>query len=266
MKPRLPSLLLRRAIPASLPLIVGWALLTSGVCASADWLDFLGLRKGSRGSAGLSTDEITAGLKEALSRGITHAVTNLGRADGFLKDPEVRIPLPQGLQSAERTLRSLGQGQLADEFMATINHAAEKAVPEAAAVLTDSLRQMTLTDARQILSATNQAATEYFRRNCQTNLFNRFLPVVKEATEQTGVTSAYKRVLDKAGLGGSGAFGGLARSLFGGSDLDLDAYITTKSLDGLFLKMAEEEQRIRDKPSARATELLQKVFGSPSKR
>jgi hypothetical protein len=185
----------------------------------------------------------------------------LGRQDGFLKDAGVKIPMPESLQKVERTLRTLGQDKLADEFITTMNRAAEQAVPEAAAVLGDSVKQMSIADAQTILTGTNDAATQYFRRTSETNLYERFLPIVRKATEQTGVTSAYKNMTAKA----SGGFGGFGGNLLAGKMPDIDSYVTHKALDGLFLKIAAEEKKIRENPVARTTDLLQKVFGAVSK-
>src|SRR5262245_20597608 len=226
---------------------------------AADLLDQLGLKRATGSVAGLSNDQMISGLKEALAKGVQHAVTNLGKSDGFLKDAQVKIPLPSSLKKVERTLRTLGQDQLADEFITTMNRAAEQAVPEAASVLGDAVKQMTLADAKAILTSTNTAATDYFRRTSTTNLHERFLPIVKAATEKVGVTAAYRRMTDKAGLGGFGA------SLLGKESLDIDDYVTRKALDGLFIKIAEQEKLIRENPAARTSELLQKVFGAVKK-
>jgi hypothetical protein len=235
--------------------------LIAGSCAhAADLLEQLGLGKKKSANqtespalAGLSHEEVASGLKEALSQGVQHAVAMLGTEDGFLKDLKVKIPMPDTLKKVDKTLRMLRQDQLADDFVTTMNRAAEKAVPEAATVLGDSIKQMTLADAKTILTGTNNAATEYFRRTSETNLFERFHPIVMKATEQTGVTSAYKQMMKKASFAGS----------FLGPDAgDIDAYITHKALDGLFVKIADEEQRIRENPVARTTDLLQKVFGA----
>jgi hypothetical protein len=154
-------------------------------------------------------------------------------------------------------LRTLHQDKLADEFVTTLNRAAERAVPEAAAVLGDAIKQITLADAQTILTGTNNAATAYFRRVGETNLQQRFLPIVRTATQQAGVTSAYKKMMEKASFGGFSA-----GSLLGRDATDLDGYVTRKALDGLFLKIGEEEKRIRENPVARTTDLLQKVFGA----
>lgn len=244
---------------------VALALCVGTAPARGDLLEVLGLRKRGKSIQSLSEQQIASGLKEALEVGVRRAVETLGRADGFLGDAAVRIPLPAGLQRAEAALRGLGQDQVADDFVVAMNHAAEQAVPEAAAVLADSVRQMTLEDARTILTSTNTAATDYFRRTSQTNLTTRLLPIVQSATAKAGVTAQYKRLLDASGLNRPGLLGGLSRSFLGGDNLDLDAYVTRKTLDGLFVKVAEEEARIRENPGARTTELLQQVFGRTRK-
>lgn len=238
------------------------ALGLTAVSTFAGLFDWLGLGKtntapSSAVLSSLSSDEISGGLKEALSKGVERAVGTLGKQDGFLKDLSVKIPAPQSLQKVESTLRFLGQDKLADDFITTMNRAAEQAVPEAATVLGDSVKQMTLADAKTILTSTNNAATAYFRRTSETNLYTRFLPIVQKATAQTGVTSAYKTMTEKASLGGISA-----SSVLGQNMPDLDGYITHKTLDGLFLKIGEEEKRIRENPVARTSDLLQKVFGA----
>lgn len=210
---------------------------------------------------GLSQDQMVGGLKEALGKATQQAVSNLGREDGFLKDINVRIPMPQSLQKVEKALRAVRQDKLADEFLTTMNRAAEQAVPIAASVLGDSVRQMSIADARSILTGTNNAATEYFRRTCGTNLHARFLPIVKTATENAGVTGAYKRMSEKAGAG----FGGFGGGLLAREMPDLDGYITSKALDGVFLKIADQEKLIRENPLARSSDLLKKVFGAVQK-
>jgi len=244
------------------------SLAAARVCVAADFLDFF-KRKAEPGAtsaaptslSGLSQDQMVQGLKEALGKGVQQAVGSLGKADGFLKDAGVKISMPASLQKIEKTLRSLGQEKMADEFVITMNRAAEQAVPEAAVVLGDSIKRMSVADARAILTGTNNAATQYFRRTSETNLFDRFQPIVKKATEATGVTRTYKQMMEKA----SGFGGGFGASLLGKDSTDIDRYVTTKALDGLFVKIAEEEKRIRENPVARTTDLLQKVFGAVGK-
>jgi hypothetical protein len=239
--------------------------LSAAPVAGQGLFERLGISKGKAADAvvaagkitGVSPEEMTAGLREALANGVRQAVTKLGTTNGFLADADVKIPLPDSVRRLEKILRKLQQEQLADQFVTTMNRAAEQAVPQAAEVLGDSLRQMTLADAEAILRGTTNAATAYFRRTCETNLRARFQPIVQQATLATGATAAYKQLTEKV----SGV-----RSFLGtGLDLDLDAYVTQKALDGLFLKIGEEEQRIRQNPVARTTDLLQKVFGAAAK-
>jgi hypothetical protein len=231
--------------------------------------DLLDLKKPAAGTdspalGALSTDQVTAGLKEALGKGVQQAVSTLGKEDGFLSDLSVKIPMPDSLKKVETALRSLGQEKMADEFVTTMNRAAERAVPEAASVLGDSVKQMSIADAKNILTGTNNAATEYFRRTSETNLYTRFLPIIKAATEKAGVTGAYKKMTDAAS-GELGGLGGFGRSLISTHSPNLDDYVTRKALDGLFLKIGEQEKQIRENPVARTTDLLQKVFGAVGK-
>lgn len=235
----------------------------------ASWLDALGLKSATNAPAGsttlgaLSQTQMASGLKEALGKGLQNAIKQLGHDGGFLTNLNVKIPLPEKLRSVEKSLRALKQDKLADEFVATMNHAAEQAVPEAASVFGDALKQMSIEDAKSILTGTNNAATQYFRRTTQTNLYAKFYPIVKAATAKTGVTSAYKNMISK--VGGSSGFGGLANNYLGTEAVDVDAYVTNKALDGLFKMVADEEKRIRENPVARTTDLLKQVFGAVAK-
>jgi len=232
--------------------------------AAAGWSDYLDVLKksvpdGAATSApavsALTTDETVAGLKEALAQGTRFAVEQLGRDGGFLDNAKVRIPMPESLSWVEKSLRMVGQDQLADEFVASMNHAAEQAVPEAAAIFGDAIQQMSLDDARAILTGPDDAATQYFQTHTEEALTARMRPIVSEATANAGVTSAYKNMLSSAG--------GLT-GLLSTDATDLDGYVTGKALDGLFLMVAEEERSIRANPLARSTDLLKKVFGSVS--
>jgi len=208
----------------------------------------------------LSHDEMGQGLKQALTNGVMSAIRELGHDGGFLTNLNVRIPMPHQLQSIERTLRALKQDQLADEFVASMNHAAEQAVPAAIDVFAGAISRMTIADAQSILLGRADAATQYFRRVTETNLVERFLPIVKRATDATGVTAGYKKLMDAANANRYvGAFLG---ALSNPASVDIDAYVTNKAMDGLFKMVAEEEQRIRKNPVARTSELLQRVFGA----
>ena len=236
------------------------ATLTWQAGAQADWKKLLEKAVGSESgasaagaaSAALSNDDVIAGLKEALAKGAESAVNALGRTDGFLGNDAVRIPLPENLQTVGKMLNAVGQGRYADEFVQTMNRAAESAVPEASAILGDAIREMSVEDARKILNGPDDAATQYFRRVGEDRLTTRLRPIVSDATSRTGVTASYKQLVDKAGS---------AASLVNTDSLDLDGYVTGEALDGLFLFIAAEEKRIRENPAARTTDLLKKVFG-----
>jgi len=219
------------------------------------------------GLAGLSQDQMVRGLQEALAIGLQQAVANLGRNDGFLTNLNVKIPVPEKLQTAEKAARAMGEGKLADDFIASMNHAAEQAVPAAASVFADALKQMTIDDAKAILNGPSDAATQYFQKATQTNLYAKFYPIVQKATAQTGVTAAYKNLMAKAdvtkSLGGLGS--ALGGSLLDKDTMDLDAYVTNKGMEGLFKMVAEQEKQIRQNPIARTTDTLQKVFGALTK-
>ena len=246
-------------------------LFVSLISTRAGFLDSLGLgTKGTNetanpaaGLTSLSSEQVATGLKEALGKGVQHAVSQLGHEGGFLTNAAVKIPMPEKLRTVETTLRALKQDKLADDFVTTMNHAAEQAVPEAAGVFGDAVQKMSIADAKTILTGPNDAATQYFRRTTETNLFQRFLPIVKKATDQTGVTSTYKQLMAQAGSGS--ALGSFGRSLLGADSVDVDAYVTNKALEGLFKMVAQEEQLIRQNPAARTSELLQKVFGAVAK-
>ncbi len=208
----------------------------------------------------LTQDESVRGLKEALNKGVQQAVAELGHYGGFLTNLQVRIPMPQKLQTVEKTLRAVGEGQLADEFVATMNHAAEQAVPQATAVFIDAVQRMSIADAKAILTGPDDAATQYFRRVTETNLYERFLPIVKSATDSTGVTSTYKRLWGT--ISQNKYLGPLESMFMNNQTVDIDAYVTEHALDGLFKMMAREEIQIRRNPIARTSQLLQKVFGA----
>ncbi len=214
----------------------------------------------------LPASDIASGLKEALAKGTTNAIKNLGRNGGFSNNAKVRIPLPGKLEQAGKLARQLGQGAKVDAFELSLNRAAEQAVPAVADIFGNAIRQMTLSDARGILTGGDHAATDFFRRVAGDALAARIHPIVAKATASVGVTEKYKQLTagNGGGLGSTlGALGALdGRHASGnGSPLDLDNYVTEKTLDGLFTEIGAEEQSIRHNPAARSTDLLKKVFG-----
>jgi hypothetical protein len=211
--------------------------------------------------AGFSENQVADALKQALGNGVTAAITNLGKPGGFLENPKVKIPMPEKLATVEKTLRSLKQDEYADEFVTTMNRAAESAVPEALPIFTDALKSMTIDDAKKLVSGGDDSATEFFRTKGEKQIQEKMMPIIKEATAKTGVTSAYKKLLEQAGGGGSF----LSKLKINTSSLDVDSYVTQKASDGLFKMIAEEEKRIRENPAARTTQLLENVFGAMKK-
>jgi hypothetical protein len=200
----------------------------------------------------LTSREAVAGLKAALEKGSQAAIASLGRNDGFLGNPQVKIPLPDSLARAERFMRRVGMGSTADELIVGMNRAAEAAVPEAKALLVDSIRRMTLQDAKGILSGGDTAATDYFRRTTRDRLHARFLPIVERATAKVQLAQSYEQ------YAGAAASLGLVKK----EDADLDAYVTAKALDGLYFMIAEEEKKIRKDPVSAGSAILRKVFGA----
>ena len=245
----------------SVLLIVSATLVLLLPAARGGWQDWLNPKPSgtsttstaSTSLASLTQNEMIGGLKEALSKGVQKAVADLGRDDGFLKNLDVKIPMPDSLKRVEKGLRMAGQDKLADEFIATMNHAAEKAVPEAAAIFGDAITKMSLDDAEAILKGPDDAATQYFRKTGEAQLTEKMMPIVKQATEKTGVTASYKQLMQQAGP---------ITQFMGQGAPDLDRYVTGKALDGLFKMVAAEEKSIRQNPVARSTDLLKKVFGT----
>ncbi len=203
------------------------------------------------GVADISNRDANAGLKEALTRGADFAVANLGKPDGFLGNPRVKIPLPDTLRKGEKALRAIGMGKQADELTLTMNRAAEQAVVEAKPILTDAIKKMTLQDAKAVLTGGDDAATQYFKRTTSTQLNAKFLPVIKRTTGKLQLTEKYNKFAGQAaGLG-----------LMSKQDADLDSYVTRKAMDGLFLMIAEQEKNIRKDPIGAGSDLLKRVFG-----
>jgi hypothetical protein len=200
----------------------------------------------------LSRTEATTGLKDALTQGSRAAVAQLSAPGGFLDNEKVRIPLPDSLARIEGGLRLMGMGQQADDLRTAMNRAAEMAVKEATPLLIDSVKQMSVSDAREILNGPGDAATQYFRRTTANALTERFLPIVQQATAKVQLAEQYNRFAGRAAQLG----------LVDLQDANLDRYVTGKALDGLFTVIAEQERAIRAHPAAAATSIAQKVFGA----
>ncbi|MCL2636678.1 MAG: DUF4197 domain-containing protein [Betaproteobacteria bacterium] len=200
----------------------------------------------------ISSGDAAAGVKEALAKGADVAIASLGKKDGFLGNAKVKIPLPGTLQKAEKGLRLLGMGKQADELVDTMNHAAENAVAEARPILADAIKKMTVRDAKGILTGGDDSVTQYFKRSSAEPLTQKFLPIVKTATGKLRLAEQYNNYAGKAASMG----------LIDGKDADINAYVTQKAMDGLFLMIAEEERKLRANPLAAGSALLKKVFGA----
>ena len=201
--------------------------------------------------AAAKNSDQTQAVRQALAQSVDHAVSSLGRTDGYWANPKLRIPLPAELHALEKTLRRYGLERYVEEFAQSLNRAAEAAVPVAKPVLMAAIRDMSLRDALAIVRGDDQAATEYFKMRSDDALRERLKPIVAQATANANVTAAYKRLMKKAVF---------LEKTVDPARLDLDAHVTRAALDGLYLLMAEEERRIRRDPLARGTELLKKIF------
>ncbi len=199
----------------------------------------------------LSDGDIVAGLKEALEIGTTDTVALTGKVDGYFGNAAIKILMPKELQSADQALRMMGQGQKVDELVLGMNRAAEKAAPAARDIFWGAIKAMTFEDARKILAGGDTAATDYFRAKTTETLTGAFRPVVTESMKEVGVVTQYKQ-LESAYQ--SVPFASMLPSL------DIEAYVVSKALNGLFLVLGEQEKRIRTDPAAQVTSLLKKVF------
>ncbi len=202
--------------------------------------------------ADLSQHDAAGGLRDALSQGAQVAVQQLGRPGGFSEDPTLRIELPGNLGKVARTMKMMGMGAQVEQLETSMNRAAELAVPEAQALLLDAVKQLTVADAKSILAGPPDAATQYLSRTSREQLRTRFLPIVKQATDQVGLAQQYN------------SFAGTAAS-FGALDAksaNIESYVTERALDGLFQVIARQEATLRKDPAAAATSLAKKVFGA----
>jgi predicted peroxiredoxin len=208
---------------------------------------------GAHAKPSLNASDAASGIKETMSQGVKAAILQLGRPDGFLNDQAVKILLPKNLQKLADTARKLGASKYVDELEISMNRAAEKAIPAAADIFADAAKQMTVTDAINIVRGSDDAGTQFFKRVTATSLQAKFLPIVSSATADSGVAKRYKALNKKVG--------GLGQILGGGSAApDLDTYITEKAMDGLYYYIAEKERAIRKNPLQQGSDLLRRVF------
>jgi hypothetical protein len=203
-------------------------------------------------AAEISETDAASGVRAALERGAVAAVGLLGRTDGFLGNPKVRIPLPGYLNDAAKLLKAMGQQKRVDELVTAMNRAAEAAMPQAKTLLVNAVKTMSVEDGRKILTGGDNSVTQFFAGKTREPLGVRFLPIVTKATEKVKLADKYNAVAGKAaGLG-----------LVKKEDANVQQYVTGKALDGLYLMIGEEERKIRQNPVATGSAILKKVFGS----
>ena len=206
----------------------------------------------SQGNGSLSTEDIVAGLKEALNKGTEKSTQQLSSINGFLENAAVKILLPPEVQKAEKTLRNAGLGKLADDAIASMNHAAEDACKNASPIFLNAIKQMTIEDAWGILKGGDTSATHYLRIKTTDPLTTSFKPVIEQSLQKVNATKYWNDF--------ASAYNSI--NFFGNKNLDTDlsAYVTSKALNGIFYEIGGQEKLIRKDPAARTTELLKKVF------
>jgi len=202
--------------------------------------------------AGISNKDASAGLKTALEKGALAAVALLGKTDGFFGNNKVRIPLPGYLNDVAGLLKNLGQGKRVDELILSLNRAAEAAVPMGKTLLVNAVKNMSVADAKRILTGGDTSVTTFFADKTRAPLGITFLPIVTKATEKVGLLGKYNEFAGKA------AGFGLVKK----EDANIQQYVTGKSLDGLYLIIGEEEMKIRRDPVGSGSAILRKVFGA----
>lgn len=202
----------------------------------------------------LTQTEISSGLKQALNLGVTEGVKKLGVTDGFYKNEMVKILMPEKLRKIDTTLRNLGMGSLADQGVKLLNRAAEDAVTEATPIFANAITSMTITDAKNILLGNNTAATNFLQTKMQGQLFTAFQPKVQASLGKVGADTVWKNIISKY------------NTLTGQAvTTDLNEYVTTETINGVFKMVAEKETGIRNNSALRTTSLLEKVFGAVKK-
>jgi Protein of unknown function (DUF4197) len=228
--------------------------LVTGIAAMGQNDLFSNIKKkvtGGSGSSSLSSEDITAGLKQALTLGAQKSADRLSAVNGFLGNKAVEILMPEQAQKVEKTLRNMGMGKLVDDAIASMNHAAEDASKSAAPIFVNAIKSMTVTDGLNILRGADTSATAYLRKSATPELTKSYTPVIDSALQKTGATKYWKDVFDTYNK----------IPLVSKVDPDLSSYVTQKAINGIFYYVAQEEILIRKDPAAQVTDLLKKVFG-----
>lgn len=222
----------------------------SSLC-HAGFLDDLIKRTGFSGEKETEENTVVSGLKEALSISTEKAVIEVSSVDGYFANEAIKIMMPDKIKKVADVLKKVGYQKEVDDFVMSMNRAAERAAPRAASLFSNAIKSMTFDDAKGILNGGDTAATDYFKTETSDKLYEAFKPIVSSSMSRGGVTKSYKKMMGKY----------TSLPFMKEESLDLDHYVTEKAMDGLFYKIAQEEMKIRTDPAARLTELLKKVFG-----
>lgn len=207
---------------------------------------------GTISSGSPSNDDIIKGLKEALTVGSNNSATKASKTDGYYKNPLIKIPFPKEAQQMESTLKNLGMTKQVNQFVMTLNRAAEDAAKKAAPVFIDAITKMTITDGLKILKGKDDEATQFLKLNTSSKLNEQFKPIIKASLAKVQVTKYWNPLMTKYNR----------LPFVKKMNPDLEAYVTQKAIDGLFVLVAQEELKIRKDPAARVTDILKKVFGN----
>jgi enolase len=219
--------------------------------SSAGFLDDILDKIGFKAEEGLNNNKMVSGLKEVLATATTNAVNTASKGNDYTKNPEIKIPLPEKFEKVANALRKVGYQKNVDEFIMSMNEAAKKAAPKAAPIFLDAIKEMSFEDAKKIIEGGDTAATDHFKSNTHSRLYSETKPIISESMNNVGVTRKYKEIMSKYN----------SIPLVEKKSLDIDDYVTNKTLDGLFILMGKEEKKIRTDPAARTTKLLKEVFG-----
>lgn len=225
--------------------------LCSATLTHAGLLDNVIKGSGASSTGGSDDSTIASGLKEALSIGTEKAVGSVSQLDGYFGNQMIKILMPEKIQKVADVLRKVGYEKEVDEFVLSMNRAAEKAAPQAMSFFVDAIKGMTFEDARGILNGGDTSATEFFKNKTHDKIYNAFKPIISSSMDEVGVTRSYKEMMGKYE----------SIPFMSKESVDLDHYVTTKAMDGLFYMVGREEKKIRTDPAARVTDLLKSVFG-----
>ncbi len=226
-------------------------LLCSAALTHAGLLDDVMKGTGTSSKGDTDDSKIASGLKEALSIGTKKAVNNVSQVNGYFGNQAIKILMPDKIQKVAEVLRKVGYKKEVDDFVLSMNRAAEEAAPKATPFFVDAIKGMTFEDARGILNGGDTSATEFFKKKTHDKIYNAFKPVISSSMDKVGVAHSYKQMMAKYE----------SLPFMSKESVDLDHHVTTKAMDGLFYMVGQEEKKIRTDPAARVTDLLKSVFG-----